>query len=77
MKEAQINLQSALNPENRSHMQLWKWLNEQTTNRSSFIRETLFMRMMGMIGVRVDTSLEFEKQKEEIDADEVMRLIQV
>jgi NhaP-type Na+/H+ or K+/H+ antiporter len=71
----QINLQIALNPENKSHMQLWKWINEQTTNRSSFIRETLFMRMMGIIGV-VGANLQMQID-EELDRNEVMRLIEV
>jgi hypothetical protein len=75
MKERQIQLQSVLNPENLSHMQLWDWLNKQTTNRSSFIRETLLLRMMGMIGGKL-----FEQdhmQTDGIDTDEVLRLIQI
>lgn len=76
MKEVQICLQCALNPENKSHMQLWDWLNEQTTNRSSFIRETLFMRMMGMIGGKMFEQ-QGNRQTDEIDTDEVLRLIQI
>jgi hypothetical protein len=75
MKETQICLQCALNPSNKSHMQLWDWLNEQTTNRSSFIRETLFMRMMGF------SSRKYENDEvmltDDIDTDEVLRLIQI
>lgn len=71
----QINLQIALNPENKSHMQLWKWINEQTTNRSSFIRETLFMRMMGIIGA-VGANLQMQIN-DELDRNEVLRLIEV
>jgi hypothetical protein len=74
MKEQQI-LQCALNPQNLSHMQLWNWLNEQTTNRSSFIRETLVMRMMGFVGRRVDEQSYIPMA--EIDTDEVLRLIQI
>ena len=51
MKEQrQINLQISLNPENRSHMELLKWIDTQTKNRSSYIRETMVMRMMGFVG---------------------------
>jgi hypothetical protein len=71
----QINLQCALNRECKTHMQLWDWLNEQTTNRSAFIRETLFMRMMGMVGVKM---IEQDRvQSDEIDTDEVLRVIQI
>jgi hypothetical protein len=56
-------------------MQLWNWLNEQTTNRSSFIRETLVMRMMGFIGRRADEQVYIPSV--EIDTDEVLRLIQI
>ncbi|NBI28080.1 hypothetical protein [Chengkuizengella marina] len=72
MKE-QINLQSALNPLNQNHMRLWEWLNEQTNNRSSFIRETLFMRMSGAF----ITHQEKEKSSKHNDVDEVLRLVKI
>lgn len=72
----QINLQVSFNPKNRSHIEILNWLNEQTTNRSSFIRETILMRMMGMFGVRNIERSEIPSMND-IDQDEVMRLIEV
>jgi hypothetical protein len=72
--KGQINLQSSLNPENRSHMKLWDWINEETTNRSSFIRETLYLRMMGKFKSTEEKEV---RSQSEFDADEVLRLIQV
>lgn len=74
MKEHQVNWQVSFNPRNMSHRQVMDWIQEQTTNRSSFIRETLVMRMMGMFGFKSADSQEAER---EIDADEVLRLIEV
>lgn len=71
----QINLQVSFNPKNRSHMELLSWINTQTTNKSSFIRESVLMRMVGMFGVRGVELQEFKQ--EEIDVNEVLRLIQI
>lgn len=72
----QINIQMSLNPQNKSHMDLLEWMNEQTKNKSSFIRETMFMRMVGIYGVR---SVEVQSTREEIgfDQNEILKLIQV
>jgi hypothetical protein len=56
-------------------MELLDWLEDQTTNKSSFIRETLLMRMMGMIGA-VFQNHEM-KSENKFDADEVKRMIQI
>lgn len=78
MKEQQINLQAALNTENNSHMQLLSWLDDQTKNRSSFIRETLFMRMWGIVGGNIiQRQNENTNLTDNSDADEILRLIQV
>jgi hypothetical protein len=71
----QINLQVALNPENKSHMDLLKWIDTETKNRSSFIRETLFMRMMGLVG-GMRSEFTFH-QSNEVDVDDALSIIQV
>lgn len=72
MKE-QINLQVSFNPRNESHATLLNWIGKQTTNNSSFIRETLFARMVGgFFGINKDIS-----PNENIDQDEILRIIQV
>lgn len=45
-KSSQVNWPVAFNPENKSHIDLMNWISKQTTNRSSFIRETLMLRML-------------------------------
>lgn len=45
-----VRLQVAFNPENKSHRDLLEWIDAETVNRSSFIRETLLMRMLGVVG---------------------------
>lgn len=71
----QINLQVALNTENKSHMDLLKWIDKETKNRSSFIRETMFMRMMGLIGgMRNEVSF---YQSNEVNVDDALSIIQV
>lgn len=75
MKE-QINVPIAFNRKNNSHMSLLSWIDQQTTNRSAFIRETVLMRMMGIIGRSTETA--FEPVKEiDIDVHEALRIIQI
>jgi hypothetical protein len=69
-------LQVALNYNNKSHMDLLKWIDTETTNRSSFIRETMFMRMMGVIGSVRDVG-NISSQDNEISVDDVLSIIQV
>ncbi|NDI34661.1 hypothetical protein [Chengkuizengella sediminis] len=45
--KGQINVQIAFNPNNKHHMNMLNWLNEQSSNRSSFIKEVLFHWMEG------------------------------
>ncbi|MDP5275253.1 hypothetical protein [Chengkuizengella axinellae] len=45
--KGQINVQVVFNPKNQHHMNILSWLNEQSKNRSSYIRELLFNRMEG------------------------------
>lgn len=71
MKEPQINLQVALNPENKSHRDLLKWIDTETKNRSSFIRETLIMRMMGFVGAGNSSN------NSDISKEEALSIIQV
>lgn len=71
----QVNYQVSFNPKSRSHVALMEWLESQTVNRSSFIRETLSMRMMGMFGYR---SIEVQEEAvEEINREDALRLIEV
>lgn len=70
----QINLQMSLNPENKSHMDLLNWIDDQTTNRSSFIREAMFMRMSGSSN-RKSVRVEGVSVKPTFDVDEVKRLL--
>lgn len=71
----QINLQVALNPENKSHMDLLNWIDKETKNRSSFIRETMFMRMMGLVG-GIKNEISFH-QSNEVNVDDALSIIQV
>jgi hypothetical protein len=78
MKEQQqINLQVSLNPDNKSHMDLLKWINVETTNRSSFIRETLFMRMVGFIGSMGNNGAAVSLEDNDISMEEALSIIQV
>lgn len=72
-----VNLQISFNLNNKSHRQLIKWIDEQTTNRSGFIRETLVMRMMGFQNVNLGNQPSNNVQVQSFDEDEVFRLIQV
>lgn len=75
MEDKMIVWQISLNPKNVSHRKLMDWVNSQTTNRSSFIREALIMRMYGEL--REGSVNEGYKKQEEIDKNEVLRLIEV
>ncbi|OPH61744.1 hypothetical protein BC351_00440 [Paenibacillus ferrarius] len=74
--QKQICLQVALNPENKSHMDLLEWIDEETKNRSSFIRETLFLRKMGMIG-SAKSGFSMDTVQNDISVDDVMSIINV
>jgi hypothetical protein len=77
MKE-QINVPICFNKNNLSHITLLNWIDQQTTNRSAFIRETVLMRMMGLIGRSSESSKNpFSEQEPEIDIDEALRIIQI
>lgn len=75
MKE-QINVPIAFNRKNNSHMSLLSWIDQQTTNRSAFIRETVLMRMMGIIGRSSESQIETVRESE-IDINEALRIIQI
>jgi len=54
-------------------MELLNWINVQTTNKSSFIRESLLMRMvMAKTSPRV-----VENQSDGIDFNEALSIIQI
>lgn len=57
-------------------MQLLEWIDQETTNRSSFIRETMFMRMMGQMNYSQpkEKSMPVESV---FDKDEILNIIQV
>ncbi len=69
-----ISIQVCFNKMNRAHMELLDWLDEQTTNKSCFIREAILMRKTKVTSASMEYS---NHNTSQIDTNEALRIIQI